>query len=378
VGYLLRIFDQEKQNNRVSLEFRALSVAAALAILLAFAASCGGSGDASENNSEASQLQVAGAGSSAQEVAQEYWARENFLGPPEATVTYEPVGSFEGVRRFIAGEVALAGTDVPLEGRDLDAAADRCKPGQLVEIPVYVSGVVVAFNVGGTSSVELAPETLAKIFRGEITRWRDPVIRRENPSITVFRGRIVPVFRSGESGTTENLTEYLAEAAPGSWSDGTSASWPLSGGEAAASAEATIEAIFAREGTIGYVDASKASTLGKVALKVGRIYVRPTPESFAKGFGVAREDEALAKGPYTFPFELDRKTRAQGAYPIGLVSYLLACTKYDSAREAAAVKGFLRFATSREGQVGAAEEAGSAPLPASVAKRLRPAIEAIE
>ena len=72
MGYLPRIFDQEKQNNRVSLELRALSVAAAMAILLAFAASCGGSDDASENNPEASQLQVAGAGSSAQEVAQAF------------------------------------------------------------------------------------------------------------------------------------------------------------------------------------------------------------------------------------------------------------------------------------------------------------------
>ena len=40
-----------------------------------------------------------------------------------------------------------------------------------------------------------------------------------------------------------------------------------------------------------------------------------------------------------FPFELDRKTESQGTYPIVLVSYLIACTKYDSADEAAHRQG---------------------------------------
>ena len=57
-----------------------------------------------------------------------------------------------------------------------------------------------------------------------------------------------------------------------------------------------------------------------------------------------------------FPFDLDRKTESPGTYPIVLVSYLIACTEYDSADEAALVKGYLEYAISPEGQEAAADE----------------------
>jgi phosphate transport system substrate-binding protein len=79
-----------------------------------------------------------------------------------------------------------------------------------------------------------------------------------------------------------------------------------------------------------------------------------------------------------FPFKLDRKTESQGTYPIVLVSYLIGCTKYGSAGEAAVVKGYLEYAISPEGQEAAAENAGSAPLSASLTKKITPAVEAIE
>ena len=74
-----------------------------------------------------------------------------------------------------------------------------------------------------------------------------------------------------------------------------------------------------------------------------------------------------------FPFALDRKTESEGTYPIVLVSYLIACTEYDSADEAAAVKGFLEYAISPEGQELAAENAGSAPLSAALTSKITPA-----
>jgi phosphate transport system substrate-binding protein len=79
-----------------------------------------------------------------------------------------------------------------------------------------------------------------------------------------------------------------------------------------------------------------------------------------------------------FPFELDRKTESQGTYPIVLVSYLIGCTKYGSTSEAELVKGYFEYAISSEGQKIAAENAGSAPLSASLTKKITPAVEAIE
>ncbi len=60
-----------------------------------------------------------------------------------------------------------------------------------------------------------------------------------------------------------------------------------------------------------------------------------------------------------------------------LVSYLIACTKYDSADEAEIVKGYLEYALSSEGQKVAAENAGSAPLSPALEEKFKPAIEAI-
>jgi phosphate transport system substrate-binding protein len=79
-----------------------------------------------------------------------------------------------------------------------------------------------------------------------------------------------------------------------------------------------------------------------------------------------------------FSFELDPKTESQGTDPIVLVSYLIGCTKYGSASEAAIVKGYFEYAISSEGQEVAAENAGSAPLSAALTKKIQPAVEAIE
>ncbi len=79
-----------------------------------------------------------------------------------------------------------------------------------------------------------------------------------------------------------------------------------------------------------------------------------------------------------FAFKLDRKTEAEGTYPIVLTSYLLACTEYKSADEAAVVKGYVEYAISPEGQEAAAENAGSAPLSASLTEKITPAVEAIK
>src|SRR5207342_1946796 len=113
-------------------------------------------------------------------------------------------------------------------------------------------------------------------------------------------------------------------------------------------------------------------------IKVGSQWAEPTPEAAAKVLEESPEDRSIAKGPYMFPFELDRKTESQGTYPIVLVSYLIACTQYGSASEAEIVKGYLEYAIGAAGQEVAAENAGSAPLSSSLTKKVTPAVEAIE
>ena len=78
-----------------------------------------------------------------------------------------------------------------------------------------------------------------------------------------------------------------------------------------------------------------------------------------------------------FTYTLNRTTTAGGVYPIVLVSYLMACTKYDDAAQGAIVKGYLGYMISAEGQDAAAKNAGSAPISDELRTTLQPAVDAI-
>lgn len=356
---------------------RWLTVIVSVAVLAVAVAACGSS---SESGSGELSGQIAGAGSSAQQAAQEAWIANFENENSGVTISYDPVGSGGGREQFIAGGTAYGGSDTPLsedEG-ELKGATERCKPGDLVEIPDYISPIAIVYNLPEVESLQLDPETLAKIFNQEITSWDDQAIAADNPGVELPSTRITPVNRSDESGTTENFTDYLSKVAPHVWTHEVSGDWPVKGGEAAQGTSGVVEAVNAGEGTIGYADASQAGELGIAKIKVGKEYVAPSAEAAAKILEESPEDKELSKGKDVFAFELDRKTESRGTYPIVLVSSLIACTKYGSSSEAAIVKAYLEYVISPEGQKAAAENAGSAPLSDSLRKKIMPAVEAIE
>jgi phosphate transport system substrate-binding protein len=343
-------------------------------------AACGDSEDSGSGSSGDLSGEFAGAGATSQEAAQEAWTANFENENSGATVSYDPVGSGGGREQFTAGGVAFAGSDAAIsdEEGELKAAQKRCEPGELIEVPAYVSPIAIIYNLPEVEDLQLSPETLARIFNQEITTWNDKAIAADNPGVDLPDTRITPVNRSDESGTTENFSEYMSEVVPSVWTYEVSGDWPVKGGEAASGTSGVVEAVGAGEGAIGYADASQAGELGIAKIEVGKEFVEPTAEAAAKILEESPADKQLSADRYMFPFALDRKTESSGTYPIVLVSYLLACTKYGSAGEAELVKGYLGYAISPEGQEAAAENAGSAPLSASLTKKITPAVEAIE
>ncbi len=374
---------------------RWLVVIASAAILALGVAACGGGSDSTSSgggsSTEASSGgggggaevsgEIAGAGSTAQQAAQEAWIAEFENANGGATISYDPVGSGGGREQFISGGVAYGASDTPLsedEG-ELGKAVKRCAPGELVEVPAYISPIAIIYNLPEVEDLQLDPETLAMIFNQEIENWNDPAIKKDNPGVELPDTRIVPVNRSDESGTTENFTDYLSQVAPKVWDHEVSGDWPVKGGEAANGTSGVVEAVTAGEGSIGYADASQAGELGIANIKVGSTYAEPTPEAAAKILEESPESKELeGKNKYVYAFDLERKTESQGVYPIVLVSSIIACTKYGSANEAAEVKAYLEYVISAEGQELAGEQAGSAPLSASLTKKITPAVAAIE
>lgn len=314
-------------------------------------------------------------------MAQKAWIREFEIEEPDAKVAYQPVGSGAGRIQFLKGEAAYATSDVPLSRWQLSEAVQRCKPGKVVEVPAYISNVIVVFNIGKTSEIELTPSTLARIFNLQITRWRDPEIRRENPSITKFHGQITRVWVAIESGVTQAFTQYLSEAAPKDWTRGSSEWYPVTiEARSVASPKELVETLYENDGTIGFLDASQLSGLKTVSIKTGngrRDVAVPSPGVAVRILESSPEAKALKKSPYMLPFELKRTGHPKQYYPITLVSYLIGCTSYDSAAEAAAVKGLFEFAVSKEGQLIASEEAGADFLRGELQKKVEKAVGAI-
>ena len=341
---------------------RSSRLAAALAAGSLALAACGGSegGGANAAGGDGLSGTIAGAGSSAQAAAMEGWIAGFQTANEQATVNYDAVGSGGGREQFLEGGISFAGSDAALDDEELALAEERCGAGGLVEVPLYINPIAVAFNLPGVKTLNLSPQVIAGIFAQKIDKWDAPEIAADNPDADLPSTAITPVNRSDESGTTENFTEYLAAAAPKVWTEEPSGDWPIPGGESGNGTSGVVQAITSSEGAIGYADASQVGDLGVAAVGVGGEFVELSPEAAAAVVEASPRMEGRPEG--SLALELARDTTASGAYPIVLVSYQLACKTYEDAAEAELVRAFLAYAASEEGQRAAAEAAGSAPI----------------
>jgi phosphate transport system substrate-binding protein len=294
---------------------------------------------------------------------------------PDVTVNYDPVGSGGGREQFLAGGVDFAGSDAALSDDEVTKAKARCGNGDVFEIPAYISAIAVVYNLPGVDGLNLSPDTVAKIFAGSITTWNDPAIAKDNPDAQLPSTAITPVHRGDKSGTTKNFTDYLAKAAPSSWSAGAVDEWPGQGGEAANGTSGVVSAVQAGEGAIGYADESQAGDLGIANIAVGSDFVKPSAEAAAKV--VEGSHIASGRGQYDFAYDINRTTTNADEYPIVLVSYHIGCIRYDDADKGKLVQAFEGYVISEDGQKAAADQAGSAPLSDTLREQSQKAVDAI-
>ena len=345
----------------------------ALALGLALSA-CGASNEDSSSTSSGTTLD--GAGSSAQESAMDAWRSAFQKDNSSVTVNYDPSGSGAGIEKFNAGGIDFAASDSALNADkgEIDAAKKRCG-ADAIEVPNYVSPIAVLYNVQGVKDLQLSAKTIAQIFDGKITKWNDAAIAAENKGAKLPSTTISPVHRSDESGTTDNFTDYLEQASEGAWSHPADKVWPIQSGEAANGTSGVVAAVGQGDGSIGYADLSQAGDLSSVKIKAGSEYVEPSAAGAAK----AMEASPLEDGrpASDLAVKVDRKSTESGAYPLLLASYLVACPTYDDAKTADNVKGFLSYVVSTEGQQAGADNAGSAPLPASLQEKAAKIVDTI-
>jgi phosphate transport system substrate-binding protein len=223
-------------------------------------------------------ISLRGAGSTFAALLYKKWIEDYRSVSPQVAITYDAVGSGEGVMRFIAETVDFAGSDVLMS----EAEIAKVRNG-VVMVPTTAGMIVLAYNLPGVSAeIKLPRDVYADIFAGVIKRWDDARIAGANLGVTVPHLDITTVARLDASGTTAVFTQHLATIKP-DWRNlglgvGKLIQWPASTMLASGS-EGVAARIKLSEGAIGYVEYGFPKRLGlamaQLQNKAGK-FVAPT------------------------------------------------------------------------------------------------------
>ena len=135
-------------------------------------------------------VSLRGAGSTFAAPLYKQWINDYVPLRPSVSISYDVVGSGEGVRRFLSDAVDFAGSDEILND------AEAAQAGGAVMIPVTAGMIVIAYNLPGlTSEIRLPRDVYLDIFAGRIRQWDDPRITAANPGIAAA----APGHRSGRA-----------------------------------------------------------------------------------------------------------------------------------------------------------------------------------
>ncbi|WP_328707871.1 phosphate ABC transporter substrate-binding protein PstS [Streptomyces mesophilus] len=368
--------------NRRALTLGALAVSGALALTACgsddTSGGAGGNESAPAANSnikcEDAKGQLLANGSSAQANAIQTWIKEYTASCKGVQINYKPEGSGAGVTAFLQGQTAFAGSDSALKPEELTESAKVCKDSQAIDLPMVGGPIAVGYNVPGVDNLVLDAKTLADIFNNKITNWDDEAIKKLNPDAKLPDTKIQAFHRSDESGTTDNLTKYLKKAAPASWPYEPGKAWEPKGGQSAQGSSGVAQQVKQTSGSISYMELSYAKDgISTVAIDTGAgTPVEATVDNATKAIADAK---VVGKGK-DLALELNYATKAEGAYPITLVTYEIVCEKGNKAETLAATKSFLGYAASEDGQAKLKEQ-GYAPIPAEINAKVRETIAAL-
>ncbi|MDO5032457.1 phosphate ABC transporter substrate-binding protein PstS [Corynebacterium sp.] len=345
---------------------------------------CSESSDSASGGAEGGDSSVSGdlsgEGASSQKSAMSVFEKA-FLGAyPDANFSYTSSGSGAGVKAFTNGTVDFAGSDSALkeDKGEVEAAKERCEGNDAWHLPTTIGPVAIAYNLGDTE-VNLSTDTLAKIFKGEITKWNDDAIKAENEGTDLPDKDITVIFRSDESGTSDNFQKFLSTAT-GNW-DSEGKQFPDSVGEGANGSSGVADQVASIEGAITYVEAGYAHQKEADGVKIAKIDFGNGPVELSnESVGVALDNlkfkETNSEHDMVVDSEALFSSKDDGAYPLILTTYNIVCSAGYDEETSALVKAF--FNTVLDNQNADLEAAGFIPVSGDHLERLKAAVEAIQ
>jgi len=299
------------------------------------------------------------------------------------TVTYSGGGSGRGISNADANIGDFWFSDNP------HTAASR--RDSVIHAPVVAAPIVVMHSLPARTQLYLSPQTVAKIFSGEITKWNDPaivadnnrsvteviykkdakgnvlkdksganvVLRTQNKNIryTLPNQPIKVFYRSDNSGTTSNFTRWLNAVAPTVWTKSANQAFTTAfpGNIDASGVQGRVVGANGSNGValnarqtkyaITYAESNFATTFGLKTAAIGNAagnFTLPTSPAVSAFLG---ESKADAKSGF---FTFDYATKEPGAYTLGIVSYLLIDTEPKDKVRGKAVKEWAEYLMSEQ------------------------------
>jgi phosphate transport system substrate-binding protein len=339
-------------------------VAMALSVAACSSSSSSSSSSASTSSSSSSAPStgsvsgtINAAGSTFQTNFQQAAIQEFGQSNPGIKVNYDPVGSGTGRSDLYKNSVLFAGSDSPIPSKE----ASEVPAGKTVlYFPVQVGPIAIAYNLSGVTGLKLDATVLAQIFQGEIKTWNDPAIKALNPGLSLPSTAITLAVRSDSSGTTQNFSQYLVNAAGSSWKLGTSSTikWP-STARAGDGGSGLAQIVKSTPGAIGYVDFSTATASGLSAAMIKNsagAYVAPSTAS-----ATAAATHVTPKSDLTF---VTVNEPGATSYPITYQSWDLVYEVQPNATDVQLLQAYLGYLLG-QGQ-SLLSSLNLAPLPTSI------------
>jgi phosphate transport system substrate-binding protein len=313
------------------------------------------------------QMLINGAGATFPQPIYTKWFDEYSKVDPSVRFNYQGIGSGGGQKQILAETVDFGASDGPMSDENL-AKASR----PLWHIPTVAGAVVLSYNLPDSPKLKLDGATLADIFLGKITNWRDPRITSQNAGVSLPDIGIVVVHRSDGSGTSYIFTDYLSNVSS-EWKEkvgkNTAVNWPAGlGGKGNAGVAGQIKQ---SPGSIGYVELAyaKQNKLPYADMKNSSgNYIAPTIDSVTEAL-------ATATIPEDFRFSMVNPPGAN-AYPLSGATWLLIYQQQKDAEKGKKLVEFLKWAF-KDGEKMAAS-LDYAPLPDSVQERVLKRIDEIK
>ena len=272
------------------------------------------------------------------------------------SVSYNPAGSGTGRSAFGNGSVAFGASDA---ASSITLSGSR-SGGAYTYIPVVGGPIAILYNIPGIASGKLKMDATvwAKVLSGKITKWNDPAIKALQDAAVKGKLPAKPirvVYRASNSGTSENMTNYLRQTVPSVWTrpkngtiaQGNPAGRMPAGAIGAPNSQSLVTSVKSVAYSVGYADFSDTvDATGKAKVSVALLknvngeFLAPTSATaatFLSAFSNRKFFNAT-----TGEVKLNFTTSVAGGYNMSLLTYAIA-DKGASSATAQDVENFVTF-----------------------------------